>query len=345
MFANGEFSSMDEGLLKAASGEFRSDSNSEAGVEVALGLACVAPNNVTNVESGAFFRIIANDVEQIKVNHVSHIGLKTTMMSAMLVTTVYADNRHFVMSDLRNSASQMRRTLTTLRQWKQKGVSPMPYLIALRSDTFGCLSDLDSPAPPIVDAGGTHEGTHAVSLVHAASAMRLSAERQLSGPVCEMVKKNAVDGVGGTPWSEVDALHWGTVGKMYHAGMITRRENELGDVLISLKSEAIVWTSVAGLEKPEIAKASAARGLKPSHRPKLQLAVELINQGFERGAPLCALEDGANLIFSKSWAMATMYFVSLVCRREIWGNQRSSSRTIRRMTSTSASSSSTARPS
>ena len=63
---------------------------------------------------------------------------------------------------------------------------------------------------------------------------------------------------------------------------------------------------------------TSARGLKPWHRPKLQLAVELIKQGFERGAPQCALEDGAPLIFSKSWAMPTMYFVALVCRREIW---------------------------
>ena len=142
MFANGEFFSMDEELLKAASGEFREDSNSDPSVAVALALASVAPTNVTNVESGAFFRIITNDVEQRKVNHVSHIERKTTLMSAMLVSitgswpgpkyAVYADHMDFVMLDLRVFAALMRRTLTTTRQWKQKGVSSMPSLIALR---------------------------------------------------------------------------------------------------------------------------------------------------------------------------------------------------------------------
>ena len=86
-------------------------------------------------------------------------------------------------------------------------------------------------------------------------------------------------------WSDVDSLHWDTVEKMYHAGMITRREDDLGDILISLKSEAIKWTSVTGLERPEMANDTSARGMKPWHRPKLQLAGELIKQGFERGAP------------------------------------------------------------
>ena len=118
MFANGEFFSMDEELLKAASGEFREDSNSEPSVAVALALASVASINVANVESGAFFRIITNEVEQRKVNHVSHIERKTTLMSAMLVSitgswpgpkyAVYADHTDVVMLDLRVFASQMR---------------------------------------------------------------------------------------------------------------------------------------------------------------------------------------------------------------------------------------------
>ena len=45
-----------------------------------------------------------------------------------------------------------------------------------------------------------------------------------------MIKKDAVDRVREIPWSEVDSLHWDTVEKMYHAGMITRREDEVGDV-------------------------------------------------------------------------------------------------------------------
>jgi len=112
MFANGEYFSMDEELLQAATTEFNSDSTAGNGVEVALALAsAVSTGTVTNGINGAFFRIITNDVEQRKVKHVAHIERKTTLMSATLMTItgswpgprygVYADQKNLMTLDLR----------------------------------------------------------------------------------------------------------------------------------------------------------------------------------------------------------------------------------------------------
>ena len=135
----------------------------------------------------------------------------------------------------------------------------------------------------------------------------------------QMLSKRAIDGPERQRLrlSEFDA-HVNTVTRMCNSGFIVKFAHEFGEKCIALRKEGLSWVSRIAVEKPTILTKAFNSSAKPWKRSKLELALRLLDEGFEPGVQAASLYPAGAPRFAANWLRPWSYFAALFCRQDIW---------------------------
>ena len=275
-----------------------------------------------------FFSVVTNNVEQRKLRHTAHLERKTTCVTIRRLNKIasYPGSRYAVSTDmsclltldLRGLVASMRQTMTTLFKWEKTGWHAVPKFVDLRANCLQRLSYCASPAPSIVGEAPSASSTVCDRLVPVSEAVQGGEAPVLDKVALRLFSEGAIVGQKEMLWSDLDGLQFDVLDQMYKAGLVSLRTNEFGETMVALRPEALKFESLVGVFNPRLVHRVFTQGIPPWKRTKLQLVMELVQEGFEPGTPVSTLRQDSDLVVSASWSKPLTYFAALACRQDIW---------------------------
>ena len=207
----------------------------------------------------------------------------------------------------------MRQVMTSLFRWEKKGWHAVPKFVDLRADCLQRLSYSSSPAPSIVGETPGASSTVSDRLVPVSQAIQGGHSSVLDKVALRLFSEGAIVGQREMLWSNLDGLHFDWTNCI----RLALFPDEFGETMIALRPEALKFEALVGVFNPKLVHRVFSQ-IPPWKRTKLQLVMELVQEGFEPGAPVSSLHQDSRLVVSTSWSRPLTYFAALACRLDIW---------------------------
>jgi len=213
---------------------------------------------------------------------------------------VSTDMSCFLTLDLRGLVASMRQVMTTLFRWEKKGWHAVPKFVDVRADCLQRLSYSSSPAPSIVGEAPSASSTVCDRLVPVSEAAQGGEATVLDKVALRLFSEGAIAGQKGALWSDVDGLQFDVLDQLYKAGLVSQRTGEFVETMVALRAEALKFEALVGVFNPRLVHRVFTQGIPPWKRTEFQLAMDLVQEGFEPGTPVSSLRQDSHLVVSTS---------------------------------------------